>query len=82
MKKTIPILLIILLVATIVLSCGGTSPPPLPPKVYVGSINSDIYHFPSCQWAKEIHPENQIWFSSAQDARDHGYRACQVCKPP
>lgn len=49
---------------------------------YVGSINSDIYHYPSCEWAQKIQPANEIWFSSPQDARAHGYRACKVCRPP
>jgi len=26
---------------------GATSP-----KVYVGSVNSDIYHYPSCEWQR------------------------------
>jgi hypothetical protein len=51
-------------------------------KVFVGSIKSNKYHYPSCQWAEKINPENEIWFSSSQDARDHGYMPCKVCKPP
>lgn len=50
-------------------------------KVFVGSIKSDKYHYPSCQWAKKIKPENEIWFSSSQDARNQGYVACKVCSP-
>jgi hypothetical protein len=49
---------------------------------YVGSVNSDVYHYPSCQYAKQIHTENQIWFSSSEDARAHGYHPCSVCNPP
>ncbi len=48
---------------------------------YVGSVNSDIYHNPSCQWAQKIHSENEIWFISEDDARSNGYRACKVCRP-
>ena len=48
---------------------------------YVGSVNSDKYHYPSCQHAKKILPSNKIWFSSAEDAKAHGYVACKVCKP-
>lgn len=51
-------------------------------KVFVGSTKSDKYHYPSCQWAKKIKPENEIWFSSSQDARNQGYVACKVCSPP
>lgn len=49
--------------------------------VYVGSVNSDKYHYPSCQWAQRIHPENEIWFSSEEDAEEQGYVACKVCSP-
>jgi hypothetical protein len=51
-------------------------------RVFVGSIKSNKYHYPSCQWAKKIKPENEIWFSSSQDARNQGYIACKVCGPP
>jgi len=59
------------------------SPPtqPAAPK-YVGSTNSNIYHYPSCKWAKEIYPQNEIWFSSPSDAMAQGYRPCKVCRPP
>lgn len=50
--------------------------------VYVGSINSDVYHYPTCTWADRINEENKVWFSSAQDAVNQGYRPCQVCNPP
>jgi len=49
---------------------------------FVGSKNSDVYHIPSCGYAGRIKSENKIWFSSSQDARNHGYRPCKVCKPP
>jgi hypothetical protein len=31
--------------------------------MFVGSIKSNKYHYPSCSGAKQIKPENQIWFS-------------------
>jgi micrococcal nuclease len=51
-------------------------------KVFVGSIKSNKYHYPSCEWAQKIKPENEIWFSSSADARSHGYVPCKVCNPP
>ncbi len=51
-------------------------------KKYVGSKNSNIYHFPDCEWAQKISPANQIWFSSPQEALSIGYSPCKVCKPP
>lgn len=60
-------------------------PPPCEPDLdskYVGSINSNVYHYPDCRYVQRIKPENKIWFSSSEDARTHGYRPCKVCKPP
>ncbi|MGA9098073.1 MAG: Ada metal-binding domain-containing protein [Methanotrichaceae archaeon] len=51
-------------------------------KVFVGSIKSNKYHYPSCSAAKKIKPENEIWFSSSADARAHGYVPCKICNPP
>ena len=48
---------------------------------YVGSINSDVYHYPDCASAKKIKPENQIWFNSVEEAKAAGYRPCKVCNP-
>lgn len=48
---------------------------------YVGSRNSDKYHYPSCTWAKKIKASNEVWFSSTADAEAKGYIACKVCKP-
>jgi len=62
-------------------------PPPTeeePPSSgkFVGSKKSDVYHYPTCRYVKQILPENLIWFTSVEDARAHGYRPCKVCKPP
>lgn len=49
--------------------------------VYVGSIDSDKYHNPSCRFAKEILPENEIWFDSAEEAQNASYSPCGSCHP-
>ena len=49
---------------------------------FVGSKNSDVYHYPSCSSAQRIKLENQIWFKDSADAQTHGYHACQICHPP
>jgi len=49
---------------------------------YVGSTQSDRYHYPECYWTQQIKPENLIWFSSAEEALDMGYVPCKVCGPP
>jgi competence protein ComEC len=49
---------------------------------FVGSVKSNKYHYPSCQWAEKIKPSNEIWFTGSEDARAHGYVSCGVCHPP
>jgi len=61
------------------------SPAPTQPAqsigVYVGSIKSDKYHYPSCTYAMKILSENEIWFASEAEALAAGYVPCGVCKP-
>jgi len=49
---------------------------------YVGSAKSNKYHYPSCEWALKIHPDNLVKFKSAKEALDAGYVPCKVCRPP
>lgn len=49
---------------------------------YVGSKNSDKYHYPSCHYVQQIRPENRIWFDSAAEAQASGYVPCKGCRPP
>lgn len=60
-------------------SSGGSTSSTSGP--YWGSKNSDIYHKPSCYWAKQISSSNLIIFSSRSAAETAGYRACKVCNP-
>ncbi len=46
---------------------------------FVGSKNSDIYHFPDCPSAKRIKPENLVCFKSEQDAESKGYKQDKSC---
>ena len=46
---------------------------------YIGNKNSKVFHLPSC--ASLPKEENQIKFSSKQQAIDDGYEACQRCNP-
>lgn len=48
---------------------------------YVGSLDSDKYHSPSCQHAGRILEENEIWFTSGAEAQAAGYTPCGTCKP-
>lgn len=49
---------------------------------YVGSARSSRYHYPDCEWAEKISPDNLVCFSSPSEARSKGYMPCRVCKPP
>ena len=49
---------------------------------YVGSAKSNKYHYPNCEWALKINPDNLVKFKSAKEALDAGYIACKVCRPP
>ncbi len=51
-------------------------------KKFVGSAKSNKYHYPNCQWARKISPQNEVWFTSSEDARSKGYVPCGVCHPP
>ena len=49
---------------------------------YVGSKNSDVYHYTTCHHAERIKASNRITFPSPEDAQARGYRPCKVCTPP
>jgi len=51
-------------------------------KVYVGSKNSNKYHYTWCKWAQKINPQNKVVFDSVKQAQAAGYIPCKVCKPP
>ena len=74
-----------LVISTLLAGCGSreaTSPALAETHTYVGSSNSDKYHYPSCTAAKKIKEANQVWFSDASEAKSAGYVPCKVCKPP
>ncbi len=49
---------------------------------YVGSAKSNKYHYPNCEWAQKINPDNLVKFKSAKEAQEAGYVPCKVCRPP
>lgn len=57
-----------------------TPTPEAPTYKYVGSVSSDKYHSPSCRHAKNIKESNEIWFTSIEDAKAHGYKPCGTCQ--
>lgn len=47
---------------------------------FVGSINSDLYHDPSCPSASRIKLTNQVWFASREEAERAGYSPSKCTK--
>ena len=48
---------------------------------YVGSVNSNKFHYPSCGQAGKIKSGNLVTFSSREDAISRGYYPCKFCNP-
>lgn len=48
---------------------------------YTASSRSDKFHLPSCPSAAHISEDNQIWFSTRDEAVAAGYSPCGRCKP-
>lgn len=46
-----------------------------------GCLTTRIYCLVDCPAGKRMKPENRVYFSSHEEARARGYRACKVCKP-
>ena len=49
---------------------------------FVGSVNSDKYHYPDCRYAKRINEENLVCFADEDEAQEEDYIPCGVCEPP
>jgi hypothetical protein len=49
---------------------------------FVGSKNSNKYHYCDCKWAERIKKENLVCFKSVEEAEERGYEPCGTCKPP
>ncbi|MBI2146201.1 hypothetical protein HYU22_02585 [Candidatus Woesearchaeota archaeon] len=44
------------------------------PGKYVASKNSNVYHKPTCDWAKKIAKSRQVWFADKKEAWAKGYK--------
>jgi hypothetical protein len=53
-----------------------------PQVEYVGSRNSNKYHYRSCKWTRYIPPNNERVFHSVAEAQKAGYIRCPTCRPP
>lgn len=48
---------------------------------YVASINGSAYYRISCTGVKRIREENRIFFATAKEAEETGYRPAKNCPP-
>ena len=46
---------------------------------FVASKSGSAYHLPGCPGAKQIKPENRVWFQTRADAERVGYRPAANC---
>lgn len=49
-------------------------------KNFVASKNGKMYYSLGCSGAKRIKPENEIWFSTKEEAEKSGYSLSTTCK--
>ena len=49
-------------------------------KKYVASKNGKMYYSLGCSGAKRIKTENEIWFSTKEDAEKSGFTLSSTCK--
>ncbi len=70
-RRVLAYLLIIALLVTLI-GCGSNTTS-TSEKNFVGSSDSNKYHYPSCKWAQKISPSNEVWFATPQDAQAKGY---------
>ncbi|MEI8217191.1 MAG: stalk domain-containing protein [Eubacteriales bacterium] len=67
--------------ATTVIPSANVTAPSTSGGAYVGSSQSNKYHYPSCRYVKTIIPGNLVYFKSKADAASKGYIPCKVCNP-
>ena len=45
------------------------------PGLYVASSNGAVFHAPTCNWAKKVTVNRQVWLQNKDDAKGKGYKA-------
>lgn len=48
---------------------------------YVASVNSEVFHKPSCKYVAKIREHNLTGFETREDVVKSGRRPCKVCRP-
>ncbi|MGI5963234.1 MAG: MBL fold metallo-hydrolase [Lawsonibacter sp.] len=60
---------------------GETQETPDTAQSYVGNTNSKKFHLPDCTSVEEMKVDNQMLFSTREEAIQAGYTPCQRCNP-
>ena len=47
---------------------------------FVGSTDSNKYHWPTCPYAQKIPRDKQVWFKTKTEAEKKGYKHCDKCR--
>lgn len=63
--------------------------PALPPMAavgaatdpFVGNLVLGIFHLENCHWVDTISLKNRIGFTTAAEAKAHGFKPCRICSP-
>lgn len=50
-------------------------------EAVVAEIGHELYHRPSCRWAKKIRASKRVRYASRDEAMLAGKRPCNVCRP-
>lgn len=74
--------IVIVLPATLPAAAQSSSVLSFQSGPFIGSKNSDVYHYPSCYHVNAIKQQNRVTFSTVQQACAAGYRPCKDCNPP
>jgi hypothetical protein len=71
------------------LPASWNAQPGLPPKAaadasdpFVGNLVLGIFHLETCHWVDTISLKNRVGFSTAAEAKAHGFKPCRICSPP
>lgn len=63
--------------------------PGLPPSAaanagsdpFIGNLVLGIFHLGNCHWVDSISVKNRVGFTTAADAKAHGFKPCRICSP-
>ena len=48
---------------------------------FVGNLVLGIFHLEACHWVDTISLKNRVGFTTAADAKAHGFKPCRICSP-